>query len=80
MGEAGGMAVAALDWLLLAEREMLAFAAFWFCVGLLDEFAIDIAYLLLRLKGKIATPNLPVGYGAEPLSGACAVMIPAFRE
>lgn len=80
MGEAGGMAVAALDWLLLAERELLAFAAFWFCVGLLDEFAIDIAYLLLRLKGKIATPNLPVGYGAEPLSGACAVMIPAFRE
>lgn len=80
MGEAGGMAVAALDWLLLAERELLAFAAFWFCIGLFDEFAIDIAYLWLRLKGKIATPRLPVGYGAEPLSGACAVMIPAFRE
>lgn len=80
MGEAGGMAVAVLDWLLLAERELLAFAAFWFCIGLFDEFAIDIAYLWLRLKGKIATPRLPVGYGAEPLSGACAVMIPAFRE
>lgn len=76
---AGG-ALALLDWLLLVERELLAFAAFWFCVGLLDEFAIDFAYLWLRLKGRIATIRLPVGYGAEPLSGACAVMIPAFRE
>ncbi len=69
-----------LDWLLLVERELLAFSAFWFCIGLLDEFAIDAAYLGLRLKGGITTPRLPVGYGAEPLSGACAVMIPAFRE
>ena len=69
-----------MDWLLLVEHELLAFAAFWFCIGLLDEFAIDITYLWLRLKGKIATPRLPVGYGAEPLSGGCAVMIPAFRE
>ena len=70
----------ALDWLLLAERELLAFAAFWFCVGLLDELAIDFAWLWLKLTGKVRTPRLPVGYGAEPLSGAAAVLIPAFRE
>ena len=70
----------ALDWLLLVERELLAFAAFWFCVGLLDELAIDFAWLWLKLTGKARTPRLPVGYGAEPLSGAAAVLIPAFRE
>ena len=70
----------ALDWLLLAERELLAFAAFWFCVGLLDELAIDFAWLGLKLTGKARTARLPVGYGAEPLSGAAAVLIPAFRE
>ena len=41
----------ALDWLLLVERELLAFAAFWFCVGLLDELAIDFAWLGLKLTG-----------------------------
>ncbi|MCC6924995.1 glycosyl transferase family protein [Novosphingobium sp.] len=76
----GATAWTALDWLLLVERELLAFSAFWFCIGLLDEFAIDLAYLGLRLKGRIQTPRLPVGYGAEPLSGPCAVMIPAFGE
>ena len=70
----------ALDWLLLVERELMAFAAFWFCVGLLDELAIDFAWIGLKLSGKVRTARLPVGYGAEPLSGAVAVLIPAFRE
>ena len=70
----------ALDWLLLIERELLAFAAFWFCVGLLDEFAIDLAWIGLRLRGKAQTGRLPVGYGGEALSGPAAVLIPAFRE
>ena len=73
-------ALTALDWLVLAERELLAFAAFWFCVGLVDELAIDFAWLWLKLTGKARTPRLPVGYGAEPLSGAAALLIPAFRE
>ena len=70
----------ALDWLLLVERELMAFAAFWFCVGLFDELAIDFAWIGLKLAGKARTARLPVGYGAEPLSGAVAVLIPAFRE
>ena len=70
----------ALDWLLLVERELLAFAAFWFCVGLLDELAVDFAWLGLKLTGRARTARLPVGYGAEPLSGTAAVLIPAFRE
>ena len=70
----------AFDWLLLVERELLAFAAFWFCVGLLDELAVDLFWFGLKLTGKARTAKLPVGYGAEPLSGAAAVLVPAFRE
>lgn len=69
-----------LGWLMLFERELLAFAAFWFCVGLIDEFAIDLTWLWLRLTGRARTARLPVGYGAEPLSGQAAVLIPAFQE
>ncbi|HEX4847998.1 MAG TPA: glycosyl transferase family protein [Novosphingobium sp.] len=69
-----------LEWLLLFEHELLAFAAFWLCVGLADELAVDLAWIWLRLTGRARTTALPVGYGAEPLSGRAAVLIPAFQE
>ena len=69
-----------LEALVLFEHELLAFAAFWLCVGLIDEFAVDLAWLWLRLTGRGRTARLPVGYGAEPLSGRAAVLIPAFQE
>ena len=80
MGAVGTGAWSVIDWLLLVERELLAFAAFWFCVGLLDELAIDLTWLGLKLRGKARTGRLPVGYGAEPLSGASAVLIPTYGE
>lgn len=69
-----------LDGLLLFEHELMAFAAFWFCIGLLDEFAVDMTWLWLRLTGRAKTLRLPVGYGGEPLSGKAAVLIPAYQE
>jgi len=66
--------------LVLLKHELLAFAVFWFCVGLFDELAIDFAWIWLRLTGRARTTRLPVGYGAEPLSGRAAVLIPAFQE
>lgn len=69
-----------LDWLLLVERELLAFATFWFCVGLVDEFVVDLVWLVLRLTGRLRSPRLPVGYGDQPLSGPAAVLLPAFGE
>lgn len=62
------------------ERELLIFAAFWFVVGLLDELAIDLTWLWLRLTGQARTQRLPQGYGADPLHGPIAVLIPAYRE
>lgn len=71
---------ALIELLVLLKHELLAFAVFWFCVGLVDEFLLDLAWFWLRLNGRAKTTRLPVGYGAEPLSGRTAVFIPAFRE
>ena len=38
--------LALLRGLRLAEYELTLFAAFWFVVGMLDELAIDLAYVL----------------------------------
>ena len=62
------------------ERELLIFAAFWFVVGLVDEFAIDCTWAWLRLTGRCRTARLPAGFGKAELSGPAAVLIPAFQE
>jgi bacteriophage N4 adsorption protein B len=80
MIEAGTGIFASLHWLLAFERELLAFAAFWFCLGLIDEFALDLFWLWLRLTGRAKTRRLRPGYGKGPLTGPAAVLIPAFQE
>lgn len=80
MIEPGSGVLAALDWLLAFERELLAFAAFWFCVGLADEVALDLSWLWLRLTGRAKTQRLRPDYGKGPLTGPAAVLIPAFEE
>lgn len=69
-----------IELLVLLKHELLAFAVFWFCLGLIDEFLLDLAWLWLRFSGRAGRTRLPVGYGAEALSGRTAVFIPAFRE
>lgn len=69
-----------LQLLMAAERELLVFAAFWFAVGLADEFAVDCAWVWLRLTGRARTARLPADYGRSELAGPAAVLIPAFEE
>ena len=69
-----------IEMLVLVKHELLAFAAFWFCLGLADELAVDLSWAWLRLTGQARTTRLPVGYGAEQLSGHAAVFIPAYQE
>lgn len=80
MSGAEPASAASLYWLGLLERELLIFAAFWFVVGLLDEFAIDLAWVWLKLTGRARTARLPRGYGHGELAGPLAVLIPAFEE
>ena len=77
----GNQALAAFfNALQLIEHELLIFAAFWFIIGLFDEFAIDLAWLALRLTGRGKTRRLPQGYGQAALHGRAAVLIPAWQE
>ena len=70
-------------WLELAEHELLLFAAVFFALGALDELLVDLAWLRLRLAGKARdVPFATVFENAPdaPLSGAAAVLIPAWGE
>ena len=66
--------------LLPVEHELLVFAAFWFAIGLIDELAIDLVWLWMRLTERVRTHVLPRGFGRQPLKGKAAVLIPAFQE
>jgi bacteriophage N4 adsorption protein B len=76
-----GVAVAASEWFMLLRHELVLFAASFFLLGALDEIAIDLTYLWLRLTGRARTPRLDeAALLSAPLRGPCAVFIPAWRE
>ncbi|MFD2135745.1 hypothetical protein ACFSLT_12000 [Novosphingobium resinovorum] len=41
------------------EQELLLFVAFWLVVGALDEFAIDLLWIGLRLTGRLRDRTSP---------------------
>ena len=66
-------------WLELVEHELLLFAAVCFVLGALDELAVDLAWLRLRLTGRTRNEVFTPPPDA-PLSGIVAVLVPAWRE
>jgi adsorption protein B len=68
------------SWLLVAEQELLLFAAFWFVISAIDEAAIDISWLWLRLGGRASAERVPRGLTESPLLGRAAVLVPAWHE
>jgi adsorption protein B len=72
---------APLEWLALVQHELLLFAAVFFLIGAIDEFAIDLAWAWLRLTGRARTGRVDRREArARPLAGPAAVLIPAWRE
>lgn len=70
-----------LEWLALVEHELLLFAAAFFLLGTLDELAIDVSYLWLRLTGRVRTWRIDRHEAGErDLAGPSAVLIPCWRE
>lgn len=70
-----------LEWLVLAERELLFFASIFFIIGALDEFALDCAWAWLRLTGRGRTLRIDrAEHTGKPLSGPAALLIPTWRE
>lgn len=69
------------EWFVLARQELFLFAATFFLLGALDEVALDLTYLWMRLSGRASTPRIDErALAGQPLSGRCAVFIPAWRE
>src|SRR3546814_17047091 len=63
-----------IEWLALVEHELLLFAAVFFLIGALDEFAVDLAWLWLRLVGQAETLSIDrAEVHAPPLPGPAAV-------
>lgn len=68
----------------LVQNELMIFALFWFVIGAIDEIAIDLVWLWLRLTGRVRTPCLPADAVDDPLNALSeeplAVFFPAWRE
>jgi adsorption protein B len=71
---------ALLDWLQLAEHELLLFASFWFIVSAIDELAVDCIWSWQKVTGRASERRLPQGAELTPLSGRAAVLVPAWHE
>lgn len=63
-----------------AEHELLLFTAFWFILGALDDFAVDLCWIWLRLTGRARAGRITREAAAAPLSGRAAVLIAAWEE
>jgi adsorption protein B len=69
-----------LRWLLISEHELLLFATFWFIISAIDEAAIDLTWLWLRLGGRTGAGKVPMGLAESPLLGRAAILVPAWHE
>lgn len=72
---------AALEWLALAEHELLLFAGIFFLIGALDEFAVDVWWAWLRLSGRRRTGRVDrKDLCVRRLDGPAAIFIPVWQE
>jgi bacteriophage N4 adsorption protein B len=62
------------------EHELLLFAVFWFVLGTIDEFAVDLCWLALRLTGRAAAQTVPDDVARQALEGKAAVFIATWQE
>ncbi|KWV92577.1 glycosyl transferase family protein [Erythrobacter sp. AP23] len=70
------------EWFVLVQHELLLFAAAFFALGMIDEFALDCTYLWCRVTGRIQTERVDEAIfdDIDGLAGRAAVFIPAWQE
>lgn len=69
-----------LQWLQVAHYELMLFAGFWFVIGMIDEMAVDVAWIWLLVRRRARSPWLREDISQRQLTGVAAVFIPAWRE
>ncbi|BDI60377.1 glycosyl transferase family protein [Qipengyuania nanhaisediminis] len=69
------------QWLGMLQHELLLFAGVFFLIGAIDDFAIDLAWLWLRVTGRLSTPRIRRGdWQRRELHGSTAIFVPAWQE
>ncbi|HUD30894.1 MAG TPA: glycosyl transferase family protein [Novosphingobium sp.] len=63
-----------------AEHELLLFTAFWFILGAVDDLAVDLCWIGLRLTGRGRDGRVTWATARAPLRGRAAVLIAAWDE
>jgi len=67
--------------LALLQHELLLFAAVFFVIGAVDDIAVDVLWLWLKLRGRARTARLDRDdLRARRLQGRAAVFVPAWSE
>lgn len=64
----------------IVRNELMVFTLFWFILGTVDELAIDLVWIWLRLTGRNTTPRLSSSAAAAPLDRPVAVFFPTWQE
>lgn len=71
----------AWQWLALVQHELLLFAGIFFLIGAIDDIAIDLSWIWLKLTGRASTPIIKrAELRAEALNAPIAIFIPTWRE
>ncbi|MXO74660.1 glycosyl transferase family protein [Altererythrobacter aerius] len=68
------------EWFVLVQHELLLFAGVFFLLGAIDDLAIDLIWLWLRLTGRGKSERVPEPALPVPLTGRAAVLVPAWHE
>lgn len=69
------------QWLAIAQHELLLFAGVFFLIGALDDLAVDLSWLWLKLTGRAKTEQVDrFVLQQRELDGPLAIFIPAWQE
>lgn len=69
------------QWLAVVQHELLLFAGVFFLIGALDDIAVDISWLWLKLTGRARTGRVDrEQLQCSELSAPAAIVIPAWNE
>lgn len=69
------------QWFALVQHELLLFAGIFFLIGAIDDLAVDLYWLWLRLTGRARTPKVNSDeLRNHELAGSAAVFIPTWDE